>query len=190
MADLRKKFMDILFEDEEDDYQPDNIFEDSKKSKPENDSPIRAKDILYRKPSTSAFIDLEEKPKESYTANSDARIEEKHEVYEMSSQISPIFGLIKEKKKKVAQKSPEVVDTLTNRPADSHLDIITSPIYGYGNKEDARLNDYEVKDITNDDEEELHQLFDNDAQLEKSYEEYEKREDEEISLLKLFGDNK
>ena len=120
----------------------------------------------------------------------------------MSSQISPIFGVIKQNKPKVVNVDHEKVETLTNKPADAHLDIITSPIYGYGNKEDAIDNNYEVKDILVDnnyepynhsEDDELRKLFDNEEdRLNQSYDSLDTKIDidEEITLFRLFGDNK
>lgn len=200
MADLKKKFIDILFEDDLDEQEYQEELYDEKENKPvetKSDSPILAKDILYRKPGQSAFINLNEKPKEEKI------IEDTKEIYEMSSQISPIFGLIRENKPKVVNVNPETTETQTSKPADSHLDIITSPIYGYGNKEDAIENDYDVKDILDDnndnddyqttEDDELHNLFDNEEEvLNSSYDSLDTKVDneEEISLFRLFGDNK
>lgn len=199
MADLKKKIVDILFEDDPEDkeYTDEDAEEDGSKSKTSaKESSILAKDILYRKSGQSAFINLDEKPKK------DSYVEETNEVYEMSSQISPIFGVIKQNKPKVVNVDHEKVETLTNKPADSHLDIITSPIYGYGNKEDAIDNNYEVKDILVDnnyepynhsEDDELRKLFDNEEdRLNQSYDSLDTKIDidEEITLFRLFGDNK
>lgn len=203
MADLKKKFIDILFEDdlEEQEYQEESYETESVKPVEEKkESPILAKDILYRKAGQSAFINLNEQPKQ------DTFVEDTKDTYEMSSQISPIFGLLKENKPKVVNVNPETTETQTSKPADAHLDIITSPIYGYGNKEDAIDNNYDVKDILVDNNEsiqsnvyqateddELHNLFDKEEEiLNSSYDSLDTRVDdeEEISLFRLFGENK
>ena len=185
MADLRKKFIDILFEDDNDDEETNSneVSTDVRKS----ESPIKAKDVLYRKSATSPFVNLTEEPKRQ----EDSVAEKIPEVYEMSSQISPIFGLIKENKPKVVSVKPEITESQTNKPSDSHLDIITSPIYGYGNKEDAIDNNYEVRNIIDENEDdELHHLFDEEENLNNSYDDMQDNPDEEISLFRLFGDNK
>lgn len=199
MADLKKKFIDILFEDdlEEPEYQED--FNDEEKKEPEEvkkESTILAKDILYRKAGQSAFINLNENTKVEQI------VEKNDELYEMSSQISPIFGLIKENKPKTVNVNPESTETQTSKPADSHLDIITSPIYGYGSKEDAIDNNYDVKDILDDNrndnyyqvsDDELHNLFDKEEEiLNSSYDSLDTKldDEEEISLFRLFGDSK
>lgn len=195
MADLKKKFIDILFEDEdgEQELKEDSYYEQEQKPvEIKKESPIKAKDIMYRKSGSSAFIDLNETSKEEFSVE-DLKTEE----YEMSSQISPIFGLIKENKKKVVNVNPEIMESQTNKPSDAHLDIITSPIYGYGNKEDAQDNNYDVKGIDAETEiesetQELHHLFDEEESLNNSYDTLEANplDEEEISLFRLFGENK
>lgn len=194
MADIKKKFIDILFEDDDENSELSNNTEKVEKQIAANnsESPIKAKDILYRKSNGSAFINLEETTKNNVIEE----IVSNYGEYEMSSQISPIFGVIKENKKKILNVDQDIIDTQTNKPSDSHLDIITSPIYGYGNKEDAQKNNYDVRSVTDEnEEEELHQLFDDEQSLNDSFEkEINDPEidimDEDISLFKLFGDNK
>lgn len=186
MADLKKKFIDILFED---DVDEEELQDSSYLATKNGGQSIDAKDILYRKNDSSPFINIEEK----LDSNSEQESEDVDE-YEMSSQISPIFGLLKESKRKSAEFDSEVIETQTNKPNDSHLDIITSPIYGYSNKEDASDNNYEVKDILNEnEEEELHHLFDEEEKLNFSYSNQDLDDDtssDDISLFRLFGENK
>lgn len=189
MADLRKRFIDILFEDD-DNEEPieDAPVVEEKPTERKGESPIKASDVMYRKSGASVFVNLNEAPKQRENKITD---EEKPEIYEMSSQISPIFGLIRENKKKVINVDPDIVETQTSKPSDSHLDIITSPIYGYGNKEDAMENNYDVKSITDENEDvELHHLFDEEDSLNKSYDSLDDNNEEEISLFRLFGENK
>lgn len=195
MADLKKKFIDILFEDDVDEQElQDDAYYAQKEEKPVektiDESPIKAKDILYRKSNASAFINLNEPRPEKETFTLD---EIKKDEYEMSSQISPIFGVIKENVKKVVNVDPNVTEAQTNKPSDSHLDIITSPIYGYATKEDARENNYDVRSaIGENEDEQLHQLFDEEESLNNSYDSLDSNplDDEEISLFRLFGENK
>lgn len=189
MADLKKKFIDILFEDDEDDQEllDDSYEEVVKKPIEKEETTIRAKDILYRKSDTSPFVNLTETP-----LRKEETLEAKKNEYEMSAQISPIFGVINDNKEKEVKVNKKVDDSLTSKPLDSHLDIITSPIYGYGSNQ-GYLNDVDDNYIetTIDDEIELHHLFDYDEpvmQEEVSDANYD--EDEEISLFRLFGDNK
>lgn len=195
MADLKKKFIDILFEDDvdEQELQDDAYYAQKVETpvKPIKESPIKAKDILYRKSDSSAFINLDETPKEKETFTLD---DIKKNEYEMSSQISPIFGLIKESTKKVINVDPNITEAQTNKPSDSHLDIITSPIYGYATKEDAQENNYDVRSaIGENEDEELHNLFDEqENSLNNSYNDFVSNpiDEEEISLFRLFGENK
>lgn len=209
MADLKQKFIDILFEEDEDKEFDDEVYgEEVKASKHNDKSPIRAQDILYHKSSSSPFVNLNENKQNStnnYVANNNINTNDE---YEMSSQISPIFGVIKENKKKVINVDKEIIESQTSKPLDAHLDIITSPIYGYGNKEDAQDNNYDVKGIVDDndvqeefvdeeissEDDELHHLFDveDEQYLNNSYDSLDSKalDDEEISLFRLFGENK
>lgn len=189
MGDLKNKFMGILFEDE-----PETEIDDESSSTNEEkvsvESKISAKDLLYRKSNGSPFINLDDSPKD---------IEEyfnEPKEYEMSAQISPIFGIINKEEKKIVEVAPEIIKSQTIKPADSHLDIITSPIYGYGNKEDAMDNNYDVKGINsslkeeNEDEENLKSLLDNEIPLDDDVMSNDSLHDDEVSLFRLFGDNK
>lgn len=174
MADLKKRIYDILFEDDEAEIELAEKISDSNDKKEyivdtKEDTSIKAKDILYRK--SDIFVDLNEKikPVDDYVSNT-------NDSYVFSSQISPIFGLIKEEKK---VNNDVVVDKKQiSKPADSHLDIITSPIYGYGTKESDDLDSY----------------MDSVTSVQEPLEIYQEdnldilNEDEEISLFKLFGD--
>ena len=179
--DIKQKFINILFEPEDGE---ESVQETTEKAI--IDSPIKAKDILYRKQGSSAFINYKDV---TPTVNE----ENKDENYEFSSHISPIFGVIKEASKKTSTSfNKEVTETQTNKPESSHLDIITSPIYGYGSKEQAMEGNYEVKGIGEESDEELHRVFsDEDELLEQSFaqtEDEEVKEEENINLFNLFGD--
>lgn len=198
MADLKKKFIDILFEedDPEQEVREDSYYSNTPDIKIENivktnnDNESKSEPVLHRS-DRSAFINLDEKNTEKHD-DIDTVIKEE---YEMSSQISPMFGVLKESKKREYTFDENIEKHQTKKPLDSHLDIITSPIYGYANKEDAKKDNFEVKNIIDDvDEEELHHLFDSEEEyLDKSYNEETNDDlltDEDISLFRLFGDNK
>ena len=182
--DIKKKFIDILFEPEEDEEEEvvvAPVIEPRPAKKQEN--AIKAKDILYRKPDTSAptsnstptsssaptssstFINLDETSKKVKEVKETAN---PYGDYELSSQISPIFGVIKENKPESSSSSVATVkanDSLVSRPDSSHLEIITSPIYGYGNRKDFdgdRDGLAEVFSIRNE-EDELHNLFEDEV---------------------------
>ena len=62
-SDIKRKFLDILFEPEDED---DEVYEKPKQEvKPvkKQENTVKAADILYRKQEKSAFIDLNEKKK-------------------------------------------------------------------------------------------------------------------------------
>ena len=197
MADLKKKFIDILFEDDVDEQElQDDAYYAQKADKPSKnieESPIKAKDILYRKSSSSTFINLTD-PCINNDDDTFSVEDLKKDEYEMSTQISPIFGVIKENVKKTINVDPVITEAQTNKPSDAHLDIITSPIYGYATKEDAQDNNYDVKSaIGENEDEELHHLFDEQEEsLNDSYDALDSNplDEEEISLFRLFGENK
>ena len=201
MKDIKKRFIDILFEsDDEDEEEVVPVAEPVKKKEAvkKEETSFNAKDVLYRKSDQSAFINLEETIK-TVKENKAAKEEE----YELSSQISPIFGLIKENKptyKKPADTGRD--ETLLSKPDDSHLEIITSPIYGYGTKDDQDISSLVIDNGYAEDEEELHRLLDVDPQAsdyvrlsnpEKEEfiypeESRNREEDEDITLFDIFGD--
>lgn len=170
MKDIKKKFLDILFEtveDEQDDIQ--EVEEEVVKRPIKEESSIKAKDILYRKSESSAFIDLNDLNKKEENTSK----QKKENDYEFASQISPIFGVLKESKRRPIKLDNEVNDAIINKPEDSHLEIITSPIYGYGDQEDLNGNRNMTAGLLAD-ESELHELFDDEqvveSQVEENYE--------------------
>ena len=150
---LKKKFLDILFEDD-DNYgkkkrkKVENTSFDKQNmpNKPVKDSEINARDILYRKSGGSAFIDLDDKPKQEVSQDRPKKD------YEFTSQISPIFGMVNEKRRSFKE-SRETDDSLTSKPESSHLDIITSPIYGYGPQDESNYRPSETNFMPFDEEE-------------------------------------
>ena len=149
-SDIKKKFIDILFEPEEDDEEEVYVRPKAEpKPVKKQEKTVKAADILYRKPERSAFIDLDDKKKKKEEKKEPENV---YGDYEFSSQISPIFGVIKENKPEIKKSSASVNESLTSRPDSSHLEIITSPIFGYGQRE----GEY---DIPISEEDELHYLF-------------------------------
>ena len=189
-SDIKKKFIDILFEpdeDEEENYErPQPVVTAKPTVRPvkKQESTVSAKDILYRKPEQSAFIHLDEekKPKK----NENKGVEVTYGDYEFSSQISPIFGVIKENKPKFTS-APSVNETLVNKPDNSHLEIITSPIYGYGSRDDYKKDHFDINEVMADpDEEELHRILDDDYGYdEHTYDDIDDS-DSDINLFDLF----
>ena len=133
ISGIKKKFIDILFEND-----PEQIVEEQPVIEPKMDAQeigrtLNAKDVLYRKSKSSAFIDLEE----TIQGTKENEEEEPVRDYEFSQQISPMFGVIrKEHEKPLVVHQPERDEKMVNKPEDSHLDIVTSPFYGYGEQHD------------------------------------------------------
>lgn len=177
--DIKQKFLDILFEKEEEDVSSSDEKAPVTEAK---ESTLKARDVLYHKPKSSAFIDY----------NNQNNIEKKslnvdEADYEFSVPISPIFGVIKENKKETVNVAPEITDTLVNKPENSHLEIITSPIYGYGREENTFNNTENVDEdeyYTPEDEEEIHRIFDDEPAESDNENDYE----DDLNLFNSFGD--
>lgn len=178
--EIKKRFIDILFEPEDDEEDEDLSSSTQKKpEKKKEDKSIKAADILYHKSETSAFIDLDEKPK---IVKADTRTGES---YEFSTQISPIFGVLKGGEEP-EETGKDVDESQINKPEDSHLEIITSPIYGYASKETVlkeETEEEEEPELDPYDEEELHRLLLNED------ERYSRYEDDDLDLFDAFGDD-
>ena len=192
---LKEKFMNLLFEPEEKEVVQEVINKEIKEeikeetqAKPveQPKTEIKASDVLYHKSVSSAFINLDEPRRTRLNSNSSYGMEYDNENikdvdFELNAQISPMFGLIKtnDSNKKVVQ--PEDIDKVTKKPENDHLEIIPSPIYGYGKQEDvpevnnAISETQELTDLFKDEEEEKYTV--NQEDLEK-----------EISLFDIFGD--
>ena len=203
MKDIKKRFLDILFEtdDEEDEEEVVAVAEPVREAEPvkkKEETSFNAKDVLYRKSDQSAFINLEETIK---TVKETGSSEE--EEYELSSQISPIFGLIRENKQTVRKPvETDQNETFVSKPDDSHLEIITSPIYGYGTKDHQDIKSLGIDNGYAEDEEELHRLLDQEPQdatyvhlsslkkedFELPEEPFKREEDADITLFDIFGD--
>ena len=183
--DIKKKFIDILFEPEESDNEvelydePEKPKQKAEKFDANNNTAVNAKDFLYKKGEQSAFIDLDppKKIERKVIATPDGE-------YEFSSQISPIFGIIKENDYKMSTKTDP--DTkIVNKPDSSHLEIVTSPIYGYAKQNDTQYDYNEYFEDTS--EQELHELLDDDdAPNDHTYDDF--AEDEEINLFNYRED--
>ncbi len=188
MNDLKKIFTDILFEPEEKVELEEIIKEKNKKETAgkSDRSPFKASEILYRKSGT-AFINYDEKKSASDTIDSSLDDGE----YEFSANISPMYGVINDGEKK-SQEKAEVNEKLVKRPANDYLDIVPSPIYGYGYKEDNETEFPEYEEASEkiendvmeeDDEEEIHRIF---SDSDDDHSRTEKTGD--ISLFDIFGD--
>ena len=174
--EIKKKFIDILFEPEDEDDEP-VVLTESKPEKRREENTVKASDILYHKSEKSAFINLDEKPKEIKETRTGG-------VYEFSTQISPIFGVLKGGES-IEEEKKGVDETQINKPEDSHLEIITSPIYGYASKETVYKEETEEESVEEPyDEEELHRLLLNEDERYSRYD----YDDDDIDLFNVFGD--
>ncbi len=175
--EIKKKFIDILFEPEDDEDDDPSLLVEDRPNKKKEDSTIKAADILYHKSEKSAFIDLDDKPK---VVKAESRT---GEPYEFSTQISPIFGVLKGGEKPEETRK-DIDESQINKPEDSHLEIITSPIYGYASKETVLKEEKEEEpDLEPYDEEELHRLLLNEDERYSRY-------DDDMDLFDdAFGDD-
>lgn len=181
--DIKKKFLDILFEPDPEDDKPsvfDNYKEETTIKEEESISKIKASDILYHKPEKSnIFVDLEEKSNTSYTYVADNN---NNEEYEFNSQISPMFGVIETNDNNKVPVEQNVIEKSTKKPVDDHLEIIPSPIYGYGKQDEIAKEEYKPMSDT----QELNSLFKQDDSEYSDEDELDL--EKEITLFDIFGD--
>ena len=198
---LKKKFLDILFEEEGYEKKKvnrklnDDSFNEPVILKKTGKNTVDAKNVLYHKPNGSAFIDLDEKPAEN--SNNDFIAKEKpRKDYEFTSQISPIFGMVKEKKKNF-KNTKEIDDSLTSKPDTSHLDIITSPIYGYGPQDESNYIPSDTSFLPFDEQEQhvysgneefenLMDYVDQEDENNQEYEELDETKDEQEEYMGYY----
>lgn len=179
MGDFKKKFIDILFENdaiEDEDNSLQTAINEMKKTKIET-STIKAADVIYKKGSQSPFINL----------NEDKQISAKElfnetEEYKSTPKLSPIFGLINDNSKQTFNPDVSIRESKSDKTV-SHLDIVPSPIYGYGTKDDYFKSDYMSSGTSFADEEE--QFVEEDRETKEDIPE---DEDENITLFDDFGD--
>lgn len=159
---IKEKFMNILFEpeEEEDEYPKRDILEEIKKDKNLRPKPstIKATDLLYGKKdsdsSSQVFIDLNEITKEPPEVVT-------NEEYVASPNISPIFGNIDESKKtKKSNNSTTLNYASVDKPSSNYLGMVLSPIYGYDSNNTEDNKQEELKDVKNIDvTEDLSDIF-------------------------------
>lgn len=165
MSDIKKKFLDILFEPESEEIEAEAPLTEVKEKTINKETVLsgdivapKAKDILYGKQDNkhSSFIDYYVVPKK------EKPIEDvQEEAYEMRGNVSPIFGTIaqKEKRKKPVNDKDVQKAIASGATSDEYVGVVISPIYGYdANKaNDARrsLNDRNNKIEDDDYNEEL-----------------------------------
>ncbi|MDO4500713.1 MAG: hypothetical protein Q4B60_05490 [Erysipelotrichaceae bacterium] len=172
---IKQKFLDILFEPENE--EEERKLKETEKKKSENS--LSAKDLLYKtnketdlvspKPAPQPVKQAPVTPKPSPTFinyNKEKEIEipkiveeTKEEIYVSRPNLSPIFGDMdasNPKKKKNENKTVNATFAATDKPSSSYLGIVLSPIYGYdtlkANEERVKVNKVEEEklDMTED----------------------------------------
>lgn len=149
--DLKKKFLDILFEPEE---ESEVVVEEElkevrglrttpvKEERRETVKPNRTPETTKRVVTSNSFINLdkvEDKKEEIKTREVNVDLSD---TYELKHHISPIFGNIETKttKKEETVKKPSVSASIPNNK--DYTGIVLSPIFGYDNTsaEKARVD--------------------------------------------------
>lgn len=149
-GDLKKKFLDILFEQDPEDEEysePKQIKEEKKEVVKENKTVPSAREVLYQDKKQSSFIDYEETPKKkTEEVKKEAApvkkavqpvVKDDDKDYVIKGNVSPIFGEIEEPKKekkvvksdKAARMNPSIYST------KEFTGGVISPIFGYDSKE-------------------------------------------------------
>ena len=176
--DFKKRFLDILFDSEEEEEIASGEMEDIRPKKV--DKTLKAKDILYRnttgEDNTSAFIDYEENKNifetniYSLTGSQSNQEEEDDNIYEPQPTISPIFGVVRKANTlETAPATSEVNESFVKKPASNHLGTVISPIYGYGESEVKEDNNEIIKKEFVEEEQE--EIIVHDIQTETKQEE-------------------
>jgi len=216
MGDIKKKIIDILFEDEkpiDEEFDADSPLLDIKEKSEKKEVKVpSAKDILYGEQNSTkgtTFIDLYDKPKEKLKAEDEG--------YEMMGNVSPIFGLQdgSSTKRKTA-KELEPRKPINFEDSDlGYTGVVLSPIYGYENskadgarseiqeKIDYLVNEeepFDYEEEEQEDQQELHELEDDDLPVisddmfEVAVEKYDEEDfnskDVENAFSKLKEENK
>lgn len=136
MSDIKKKFLDILFEQETEEIEAEAPLVDVKVEKKEEvkhnekkesiKSP-NVKDVLYGKQDKpSSFIDYFEVPKREKPVDT-----VNEAPYEMRDNVSPIFGPITQKEKKKKTATEKEIQKAVSSATQEYTGIVISPIYGY-----------------------------------------------------------
>ena len=139
--DIKKRFYDILFvtddEEEEEETVVEAPLEDLNKKKETPVTPsatIKAQDILYKKPKSTAFVNLDDvdirKPIiETFEVK-------KENEYIPARNLSPIFGIIDEKDNEPIKTETQPAKPAVKAENDSYLKTVISPFYGNDIKND------------------------------------------------------
>ena len=147
--DLKKKFLDILFEPEEEDIVEESPMSEVNRTKVSHEKKTneevkvskapKANDILYgdgAKEANKAFINYKESTRQTIPETPKYVKEEKvadlSETYELKRHISPIFG---ETEEKVTGRKEEVIKKpvapMPSMNKGDYTNVVLSPIFGY-----------------------------------------------------------
>lgn len=173
-GDLKKKFLDILFEQDPEDEEysePKQVKEEKRESVKENKNVPSAKEVLYQDKKQSSFIDYEEAPKKKIEEVKKEKpavkkieqpaVKDDDRDYVIKGNVSPIFGEIEEPRKekkiiksdKAAHINPSIYST------KEFTGGVISPIFGYDSKEADKAREIfevnresadEIEDVVND----------------------------------------
>jgi len=145
--DIKKKFLDILFEPEEVEKRERVVA----KAPLEDVRPKRTEEVKKVEPTPqvqvkkTAFINVDNSSKDEEDINIEiSQIKEKinNKDYEFTQNISPIFGVV-DKPKKADEPKVLTDDSQTSKPSSSYLGTIISPIFGYdANKSTNTFENY------------------------------------------------
>ncbi|MBR0461724.1 MAG: hypothetical protein IJJ00_03300 [Erysipelotrichaceae bacterium] len=194
---FKDRILGIIFEPEPDENDTE------KPKKAPNDAPrLKAEDLLYGK--NKDKDDMEE-PKERPVHNNSTFINYKPEnsprpepepayhEYVSSPNISPIFGPIETEKKGKKKETVSVDYASVEKPGNSPLGMVMSPIYGYdtrkANEERSKMQSEEKEEETIVDfdiTEDLGDIFGSDEFKQEANEEEEQNYTEEIDLFSDF----
>lgn len=200
---IKQKFLDILFEDDEDDEAYEPVKPKVKREVPR----VKASDLLYKKEEKKLVDVKNETPvkeevkqeKENNTFinygqqdNNAYKVEtkqEKVEEYTYTPALSPIFGNVEKDKKNKKDETVSVDYAATDKPSSNHLGIVLSPIYGYDTAKEVEVKEpikkkeeYKDKDITTD----LGDIFATDEFKQEAFKEEDKEKTSEIDLFSDF----
>ncbi|MBR4461741.1 MAG: hypothetical protein IKS51_04095 [Erysipelotrichaceae bacterium] len=184
ISGIKQKFIDILFERDPDQPQEQPVVDITT----EPEEVVRnfdAKDVLY-KTKSSAFINLEETIEEVQKEDDTPRD------YQFSQQISPMFGVVRNENdtNRVVVQKQEKDETMVNKPDDSHLDIVTSPFFGYGQNYVIRQQEDRIKEdgySYDQDDPYMQGLYEHP---DIPYDENEEPVDEEMNLFDDYEDRR
>ncbi len=177
---IKQRFLDILFEDEDD----DDLVVEKPKPRAKDPNRVKASDLLYGKkkeekreePIVETKKTVEEKPvvvssnKQSNTFINYEKTSEKvkvkkeepvyDEVYVAQPALSPIFGNIEKDLKPKKEDKPISVDyASTEKPKSNYLGTVLSPIYGY---DSITANDARSSLIQKEEKEKKEEIIDED----------------------------